>query len=154
MPPTRWKTPAPWIGSLNIEPPLPEYCSSAPEATLIGVVALAPKTPLPMRSAPALTVTLPPVPKLAPLLPEMSSSPVPALTSEPVPVPVIVAGSVEFRLLLSPTVSVTPLAILTALLLPSALRALMVLLAFTVRMALDGLLFTFESQTVVPPPVV
>ena len=30
----------------------------------------------------------------------------------------------------------------------------MVLLAFTVRMALDGLLFTFESQTVVPPPVV
>ena len=121
---------------------------------MIGVVALVPNTPLPICSAPALTLTLAPAPKVTPPLPEISSSPVPAFASEPVLVPVIVLGSIEFRLLLSPTVSVTPLAILTALLLPSALRALMVLLAFTVRMALEGLLFTFECQTVVPPPVV
>ncbi len=107
-----------------------------------------------MRSAPALTETLPPAPKLTPPLPEISRSPLPAFTSEPVPVPVITLDSVEFRLLLSPMVKMTPVAILTALLLPSLLSALMTLLASTARMAFDGLLLTFESHTVVPPPEV
>ena len=102
--------PAPVIGSLNFEPPLPLYCSSAPDATEIGVVALVLKMPLPIRSAPPLTVTVPPAPKVA-ALPDKSSRPAPAFTSAPVVVPVIVATKVEFQLfVVSPTVSVSPVA--------------------------------------------